>query len=406
MEVWNIETARVPLEAEGDAALQPSDLTSELEEVSSALEVAIENGDSDDRLDFTKEPKTYIVVGGSVLARGLTLEGLSVSFFLRTSQQYDTLLQMGRWFGFRNGYADLPRLWATQDLISNFRALAAIEDEVRSEIAQYREHDTQPADFAVKVRAIPGLAITSAAKMQHAYRTSISFSGRHVQTIRFDHTDEDVVRTNWNASSRLFNDARAKGRSDATGRLYTSVPAAVIRRFLAEYEICAKHLDLKKDLLLDFVDKSTWDTWNVALIAPHGGDLSQQDLGGLGKVRTNVRSRLAEPSEYADIKALMSKGDILIDAQDQSMSSKDNWANLKARRPQTPLLLIYPINAMSEPRAKARAGGEPTRVALDAISDLIGVGIVFPGATDRSGNYFSVDLEIPSTEQLDEEDAA
>ena len=98
-EVWSKETSLVPLKGHGEENIQLADLLGWMREVLKALEVAVENGESVERLNYTQEAKTYIVVGGSVLARGLTLEGLSVSFFLRTSQQYDTLLQMGRWFG-------------------------------------------------------------------------------------------------------------------------------------------------------------------------------------------------------------------------------------------------------------------------------------------------------------------
>src|SRR5690606_17380797 len=114
-----------------------TELTTWIGESLDALEVVVENSATDinERLDYSHPPKTYIVVGGSVLSRGLTLEGLAVSFFLRTSRQYDTLLQMGRWFGYRHGYDDLPRLWTTSELAADFRALAQIEEEVREEIA-------------------------------------------------------------------------------------------------------------------------------------------------------------------------------------------------------------------------------------------------------------------------------
>ena len=109
-DVWEAETGRVPLEAAEETDLQAKSLLPWLEEAIDAVQVVVENSVSEERLDYTEEAKTYIVVGGSVLARGLTLEGLTVSFFLRTSRQYDTLLQMGRWFGFRHGYEDLPTL--------------------------------------------------------------------------------------------------------------------------------------------------------------------------------------------------------------------------------------------------------------------------------------------------------
>ena len=379
-----------------------------LREVLESIEVAVENGESVERLDYTEDAKTYIVVGGSVLARGLTLEGLSVSFFLRTSQQYDTLLQMGRWFGYRHGYADLPRLWTTSDLALNFRALARIEDEIRQDIALYREHKATPLDLAVRVRQIPGLAITSKAKMRHAYRTSISFEGKHVQTIRFDHRKDGVVSGNWAAASRFIDDAKAKGKYDVGKALFTEVPLAAIRKFLREYQICDQHMDLRQDMLLDYLDKAGGGlaSWNVALVGPENGQLSARTLGFLGEVATNRRSKLAESDEYADIKALMSKRDILVDADDPRVRTGESWSDLKIRRPAVPLLLLYPIEAESTPAGKGTSrNGEPTRVALDAVGDLMGIGIVFPGSLDRSGGYYSVELDVPTPEQLEDDEA-
>jgi len=405
-DVWYAETARVPLEGKGESELTPPDILPWLRDVLGILEIAVENGKSVERLNYTEDAKTYIVVGGSVLARGLTLEGLSVSFFLRTSQQYDTLLQMGRWFGFRHGYADLPRLWATEDLIANFRALARIEEEIREDIAQYRTRKATPLDFAVKVREIPGLAITSAAKMRHAYRTSISFEGKHVQTIRFDHLKDGAVSRNWSAASQLVDDARSKGQFVAERHLFREVPLAVIRRFLMEFNICDRHLDLKQDMLLDYLDKAAagMGKWNVAIISPAAGTPSIRALGASGHVRTNRRSRLTGTDDYADIKALMSKQDILVDALDNSAKSTDTWSDLKAKRPPVPLLLLYPIEAKSAPRdAGMSQTGRPTRTALNAAGDLIGFGIVFPGSLDRSGGSYSVELDVPTPEQLDDD---
>jgi len=403
--VWNDETERVPLAGRDEHSLAPADLSPWLGDVLRSLEVAVENSVSEERLDYTEDAKTYIVVGGSVLARGLTLEGLSVSFFLRTSQQYDTLLQMGRWFGYRFGYADLPRLWTTSDLALNFRALARIEDEIRQEIARYRELGATPLDLAVRVRQIPGLAITSKAKMRHAYRTSISFEGKHVQTIRFDHRNERIVSDNWAAAVGLVNDAESKGTYDSARKLFTNVRLSVVRKFLREYGICDQHMDLRKDMLIDYIDKAAEGlaSWNVAVVGPDNGSISIHPLGFLGHVSTNRRSKLAESDEYADIKALMSKRDILVDADNASVGREDSWISLKLRRPAVPLLLLYPIQAESRPSSRnASRDGAPTRVPLHAVGDLMGIGIVFPGSLDRSGGYFSVELDIPTPEQLED----
>jgi len=348
------------------------------------------------------------VVGGAVLARGLTLEGLSVSFFLRTSQQYDTLLQMGRWFGYRSGYEDLPRLWTTQGLQTSFRALAQIEEEIRKDIAHYCDRGVTPLEFAIRVRAIPGMVITSASKMRHAYRTSISFEGKHIQTIRFEHRNRLVVANNWQATADLIDEVLATQGSNKDNRLFHDVPLAMIRKFLSRYNICDRHLDLRTDLLLDYLDKMSEQLpeWNVGIISPVKGEPSSKPLGRVGSVSTVTRSQLSHEGShsdesFADIKALMSTRDLLIDVTEKVENSKPSWDEVKAARPDKPLLLIYPINAFSEPERPSK-----TRKPLEAIGDLIGFGIVFPGEKDRAGNYYSVELDVPTPEEIDDEEAS
>lgn len=390
----------------------PEDFDTVLAHLPAVLEALcypVENGETDEdrRLDYTGEPVTCIVVGGTVLARGLTLEGLCVSYFLRTSKQYDTLLQMGRWFGYRRGYEDLPRLWTTEDLASKFRSLAVIEDEIRQDIAVYRDNKLTPREFAVRVRAIPGMAITAATKMKHALRTSMSFSGKHVQTIRFEHKNGEIVGGNWKAASQLVDTmlAVATPISKDRGQLFTGVPLQTVRRFVDATDISDEHMDLKKPHLIQYLDeaKDALATWNVGIIRTGSDTRSSKPLGGLGHVPTIRRSRLREASpRYADIKALMSKADILIDAEKEPDGQGD-WNEFKACRPEVPLLLIYLIDARSEPRERTSTDSKPpSRVSLDAVSDLVGFGIVFPGQKDYSGGYFSVDIEPPALEETEE----
>ena len=90
-----------------------------------------------------------VVVGGNRLSRGLTLEGLLVSYYVRSARNYDTLMQMGRWFGFREGYADLTRIDTTEQLEQWFRDLAMVELEVRDDIARYDHEGLTPLEFGV-----------------------------------------------------------------------------------------------------------------------------------------------------------------------------------------------------------------------------------------------------------------
>jgi hypothetical protein len=401
-EVWErfvatfeYETGRLPLTHAGEAALIPSDLLPWIREALDAMELVIENGISEERLDFTGKPKTYIVVGGSVLARGLTLEGLCVSYFLRTSKQYDTLLQMGRWFGFRHGYEDLPRLWATADLISAFRAIGRVEEEIRTDIARYVGTPSfTPMDLAVRVRQIPGLAITSAAKMKHAVEVAMSYAGRHVQTIRFDHRNADVIAANWKAVDALAAACTANGREGPTRagvRLFQQVPVGNVLTFLKAYGL-APALELTPKSLMAYITAGgdALAAWNVAFVGPAKG-VGTMVIPALGSIGLNRRSKLKESDEdCADIKALMSKSDVLIDAgKAVPRAGSKSWDELKAERPSVPLLLIYPIDKRSEPEKPSEI-----RAPLDAVDHIPGMGIVFPGTQMASGKFLAVNLEV------------
>lgn len=403
--VWELEQQKLPADTTLSPAVSFDEIASLLPEVLKHLAVVIENGSSDDRIDYAGAPKTYIVVGGSILARGLTLEGLAVSYFLRTSNQYDTLLQMGRWFGYRHGYEDLPRLWMPDELKFRFRALAAVEAEIRDDISNYsRSPSVTPMDFAVTIRTVPGMAIVARNKMRHAHQCSIGYWGRHVQTLRFQRTDQRLLDQNWQAGAELLTFATRQGKAgDIKGRrLFTDVPKNMIVQFLRRYTIDNSHQDLKNDLLLQFVemDDPTLQTWNVGLVEKVGGTPSEQPLGDLGNVETVQRSRLADKGEIADIKALMSKADAAFDCDPGTISADDDWEAIKAKRRAVvgdrPLLLLYPISRHSEAKP-----GSKSRVDLDATRDVLGFGIVMPGSREAGGRYVSVRLAPPTPEELE-----
>src|SRR5699024_946592 len=113
----------------GEREPEWAEVWAKVDEVLSGTVAKVDNGQSTDRLNYPEdEPQTIIAIGGGTLSRGLTLEGLISSFFLRTSNTYDTLLQMGRWFGFRPGYADLARVWVGMGLLEEYAFLASVQD--------------------------------------------------------------------------------------------------------------------------------------------------------------------------------------------------------------------------------------------------------------------------------------
>lgn len=406
--VWDEEANRLPDDVTIEEPVTFDELAGRLEEVLAVLEVPIENGVSEDRIDYEGAPKTYIVVGGSVLARGLTIEGLMVSYFLRSSSQYDTLLQMGRWFGYRRGYEDLPRIWTTKELAASFRSLATIEQEIREDVAEYAERNVSPMEFAVRVRSIPGMAITTRAKMRHAVECDISYSGEHIQTIQFLEKDEGVTRANWQAAIDLLSTATEVGsRSRYADRiLFEGVPKNLIIRFLRNYHVETSRSDMKSEFIRDYINREdkALESWNVAVVSSGNSGARMVDLGPVDQVGAVTRSKLKNTEAPANIKALMSRQDVMIDCPGTEFDGRSKWDELKELRRKVcgdrGLLLLYPIDRLSAPRKES-----DSREPLNAVGDQIGVGIVFPGSTTGAGGYFRVNLNPEDVGELDDLEA-
>ena len=163
------------------------------------------NGTSDDVLDYEDYLNTWkygmhtIVIGGDKLSRGLTLEGLSVSYFLRSAKMpmYDTLMQMGRWFGYRQGYEDLCRLYTTKNVIKWFFHISVATEELRSLFRVMSSQNATPKEFGLRVRDHPILRITSKTKMRHARIERTCYSGTGHEFISFKR-DEILLKNNFN----------------------------------------------------------------------------------------------------------------------------------------------------------------------------------------------------------------
>ena len=152
--------------------------------------------DSQDHLDYETFSETgvvAIVIGGIKLSRGMTLEGLSVSYFARNSKMYDTLMQMCRWFGYRKGYEDLCRVYLTSETIDWYSHIAEAIDELYEELHLMNRQNKTPSDFGLKVRDHPSsLIVTAKAKMRSATVSthSVSLWGQRQRRFRWDSNDE------------------------------------------------------------------------------------------------------------------------------------------------------------------------------------------------------------------------
>ena len=137
---------------------------------------------------YIKKSPAFIIIGGSTLSRGLTIEGLVSTYFLRATIAGDSLMQMGRWFGFRRGYELLPRIWMTDDTLEKFQFLTMLEEELKEELIQFETDLSSPMEYGPRVKNSPKtswLRVTSKNKMQSAAEVDMDFSGASVQTIHF-----------------------------------------------------------------------------------------------------------------------------------------------------------------------------------------------------------------------------
>lgn len=170
----------------------------ELNEVADRVKTVVVNSDSLEPLDYESHAETglnVIAVGGDKLARGLTLEGLSVSYFLRASKMYDSLMQMGRWFGYRPGYVDLCRLYTTDDLRLHYRHVATAAEELREQLDLMQALGETPEKYGLKIQSHDLLLVTARNKMRYTNEYEVSFAGRgKIQTV-FDR-DQSVIRAN------------------------------------------------------------------------------------------------------------------------------------------------------------------------------------------------------------------
>jgi hypothetical protein len=267
-------------------------------------------------------------------------------------------------------------------------------------------------DLAVRIRAMPGMAITATNKMRAARRCAVSYWGTHRQTFRFAHTDAGLLERNWAAGSELVSRIEALGlrdRDKGERKLWRNVPRSSVRRFLEAYSVESSQADLLPAMLVPFIDgpDPRLSKWNVGIVESGRGRDSDAPLGTIGSVRTVNRARLKDTNGIADIKALMSRRDVVFDCGN-GVGGNGSWEELKAARldavGQVPLLLLYPIARDSRPERESKA-----RVPLDAVHDVLGIGIVFPGSVTEGGNFVSVDLQPLSAEEvaaIEEEEAA
>ena len=221
------------------------------------LRLFVINSKSDDVLDYGRYEKdghglTAVAVGGFSLSRGLTLEGLCVSYMYRNTRMYDTLMQMGRWFGYRRGYEDLCRIYLPAESIEWYEHIADKTEELRRQIRIMRRDGLTPKQFGLYVETHPDrLMITAANKMRNAVTTTVqqSYSGHLVESYRLP-SSYAVNAKNEKLIQEYWKKGFGKNISDTDkGWWIEDVDTGVLENFLAQFEVHSSLEEQKRGVI-------------------------------------------------------------------------------------------------------------------------------------------------------------
>jgi len=427
-ELWESDFA-VSMPAVGnildDPLLTPlawEEVKQRLKEAALKIDVKVINGSAGDVLDYFDHPNgiSTIAIGGDKLSRGLTLEGLSVSYYLRASRMYDTLMQMGRWFGYRPGYADLCRLYTTQELVDWYEHVTIASEELRQEFERMADARMTPSDYGLKVQTHPGgLTVTSAGKMRYGRKVRVSFDNQLVES-HLIQKDKWVIQRNFEATDGFVKELQQRSPlpQGADDYVWKGVSGDDVVAFLERMTGHAGLPTVAPDKLAEYISKkmlhSELETWTVVLDNKAGKGRAAT-LGGIADVgltlRTPPEGTLQSDTYKIRNRHIISMGDEMVDLTDaeealaRSAAAEDAVHKQQsppkypggrfiraARSPARGLLLLYAL----DPEADGLfLPGDDRRAGVP----ILGFAISFPG-TSRPGETVEY---IVNTVYLDEE---
>ena len=345
--------------------------------VMAKIDLLMINGDSSDTLAYENKRDTgfwVIAVGGSKLSRGLTLEGLSVSYFLRSSKAFDTLMQMGRWFGYRPRYADLCRVYTPSDLALAFRQISLATEELREELDRMVVTGEDPTQFGLQVRRpSDGLLITAANKLRRGQSIQVRFAGTIVQATRFP-SDGPAAAGNRDAVETLLEgreyDRLLRGR-EVGWYIHRNVPAEDVLRFLSGYTASQSTAFIRNcSGLRRYIEAQNAEDeltdWTVVLMSNvrsearteiagrSVGLLTRQRRDGAGSDQFQVGSVVWTADETADLnvdehRAAIESEPALVTQKGQGEPVPGRKPIRRARPAERGLLLLYPLQNKAVP---------------------------------------------------------
>ena len=334
--------------------------------------VSVLNSDTGEELDYENNPGRHVIaIGGNRLSRGLTLEGLTVSYFLRTASMCDTLLQMARWYGFRLGYEDLIRIWTTDGIASWFGELALVEQSMRDSIQALELAGRRPDQMAIRIRAHSDLLLTARNKSAMASSKWDSWSGDHPQTVLFPLDDANALQHNLAITDALVSNLNPTTKAYG-GYIAHDVSPERIANFISSYRTHDDAVSFRPTALGAWILSRTaageLTDWTVFIASPEDRNVVQLGELELGLVE---RNRISSHS----IGALLDPRHEGVDLPDgpsfyrRDGGSLDAEAMRRARPVTQGLLIVYPL--------------DPNPLGVEEkVSCVIGLAISLPFTTD------------------------
>lgn len=375
----------------------------------SRIEVrTINGGNAPKNLDYEnyeKKPNDIglrlIAVGGLSLSRGLTLEGLSTSYFYRNSSMYDTLMQMGRWFGYRGKYRDLCKIWMPDESMAWYSYISMATDKLRAEVRRMQNDNMTPTDFGLAVRSdIQGLLVTARNKMRTAkdYETVVNFSGEVVET-RYVYSSKGILQRNYEETELFLNDLATSysvHRNDPDLALksyqYLNVAKEKIVDFLSVYSAHTLNIDFSITELLSMFsedDQQIFDYWDVLIasglsttpaiefanlmLPPVKRNFAyRKDTKSLQMSGKNSRLGSKDLAKGGLTKATVAKMEA--DKEDGKSFNEEFYFNTGMKR--NPLMVIYPVKLAPK---ETDSEYETKKKIADSIDfPIVGVSIGIP----------------------------
>lgn len=356
-----------------------------------------------------------IAIGGYVLSRGLTLEGLMISYFSRNASAYDSLLQMCRWFGYRPGYEDTCRIYISPHNVMNFRAVIGAVEDLKTQFREMKLCDAKPETFGLMVKESPDsletrLLITSRNKMQSTNQKvfQLNYGGVAADTSKLS-DDEDEIEKNKNAVDELSADAKRAGiqwedvkcpTGKSKRHMLRNVPKMIVAKMLSGLAIPSDNTKFDAKSLSEYVKRSEiFTTWDVVISS---GDSENMFYGQKQNIRS-FRKRVGEPIRIGDTNNRLINPGIFESGltQEQMLEVKKNAESRVAAngkgdpaqyvssdylkiRDRNPILAIYPIELRAV-KGEPPATDEEKRV-VDLVKKrggIVGFGIGFPAITSN-----------------------